>query len=130
MADGTTLWVSSEVRDGLRRLQLEWGERSANATLARLLQAPATRTIDRMATQAPAIRAALDTLHLDQLTLLEETADRVRFSVEFLEGVQPLALLEMEAKLEALLERRCSVISVPHQLVRTMEVAEGVAFHG
>lgn len=132
---GTTVWVDDETRKALRRLQEALGADSANATIRRLIEQPATDARTLFARYGKAIRAILRRHRLRRLIAFGSRArgdatpaSDLDLAVEAAPGADPLAILAAEADLEDELGLGVNLVELPNPSLRPILRREGVAF--
>lgn len=134
---GTTVWLDEETREALRRLQAQLGTGSANATIRRLLDQPASDARTLFARHRTAIAAILRRHHVRRLVAFGSrargdatAASDLDLGVEVAPGAEPLAVLAAENDLEELFGIRVNLVELPNPALRAALRREGVPFEG
>jgi hypothetical protein len=132
---GTTIWVEEGTREALRRLQEQLGTDSANATIRRLIDQPATDARTLFSRHRQGIRAIVRRHGLRRLMAFGSRArgdatmaSDLDLAVEAGPGAGPLAILAAEAELEEELGVHVNLVEAPNPALKEILRREGIAF--
>jgi predicted nucleotidyltransferase len=132
---GTTVWIDESTRADLRRLQDAFALPSANATIRRLIEAPALDARALFAIHREAIRAILRKHHLRELIAFGSRARAEGTITSDLDlaarpdpRASPLAVLAAETDLEQALGIGVNLVELPNPRLAKAIQRDGVAF--
>jgi predicted nucleotidyltransferase len=132
---GTTVWIDDSIRAELRRLQADFKSSSVNDTIRRPILRPALDARTLFALHHDAINTILLRHKVRRLVAFGSRArgdagptSDLDLAAELHEKAEALALLSVEAELEAALGIRVNLVELPNKrLARTLK-REGVPF--
>ena len=132
---GTTVWIDEAVRRALRERQEQFGARSVNETIRRLLEAPGVDARTLFLRHGKEIKRILDRHRVRKLIAFGSRArgdarpdSDLDLAVEMPANANPLAILALEADLEELLEVKVDLVELPNARLRPALEREGVRF--